>query len=46
MRWTITQYYTDVTTLDILRGIQGIGAAATIPASVRCFFQYVIVQKP
>jgi hypothetical protein len=24
----------DVMTLDILRGVQGIGAAATIPASV------------
>ena len=35
----LDRYYIDVITLDILRGFQGIGAAATIPASVRhCFF--------
>ena len=45
IRRTITQYYTDVITLDILRGIQGIGAAATIPASVRYFFLHFIVQN-
>ena len=41
----MAQYYTDVITLDILRGIQGIGAAATIPASVCYLFLYFIVQN-
>lgn len=32
------RYYIDIITLDILRGIQGMGSAATMPASVRLLF--------
>ena len=31
----LTRKFADVLTLDVLRGVQGIGSAATIPASVR-----------
>ena len=36
---------TDIITLDILRGIQGMGAAATIPASVRHFFLFSVAKR-